>query len=99
MDLADHDCLTFRAHPGSNLWTFRGRKGTSEIRVSGSLFADNGEALCAAAVAGLGLILVPKWLVGIEIRAGRLREVLPEFEAVPEASPLYAVYPHQRHLP
>lgn len=98
-DLADHNCLTFRSHPGSNLWSFRGPKGTSKVRVSGGLFADNGEALCAAAVAGLGLILVPNWLVGIEIRQGRLRQVLGKFQVVPEASPLYAVYPHQRHLP
>ena len=98
-DLADHNCLTFRSHPGSNLWSFRGPKGTSKVRVSGGLFADNGEALCAAAVAGLGLILVPNWLVGIEIRRGRLRQVLGKFQVVPEASPLYAVYPHQRHLP
>ena len=98
-DLADHNCLTFRSHPGSNLWNFRGPKGTSKVRVSGGLFADNGEALCAAAVAGLGLILVPNWLVGVEIRRGRLRQVLGKFQVVPEASPLYAVYPHQRHLP
>ncbi len=98
-DLADHNCLTFRSHPGSNLWSFRGPKGASKVRVSGGLFADNGEALCAAAVAGLGLILVPNWLVGIEIRRGRLRQVLGKFQVVPEASPLYAVYPHQRHLP
>jgi DNA-binding transcriptional LysR family regulator len=97
--LANHNCLTFRSHPGSNVWKFRGPDRASEVRVTGSFFADNGEALCAAALAGLGLILVPEWLVGIEIRNGNLREVLPEFRAVPEASPLHAVYPHQRHLP
>lgn len=98
-DLANHNCLTFRSHPGSNLWRFRGPQGASEVRVSGSLFANNGEALCAAAVAGLGLILLPEWLVGIEMRRDELREVLPEFQVVPEATPLYALYPHQRHLP
>ena len=98
-DLGDHNCLTFRSHPGSNLWKFKGPGGSSEVRVSGSLFADNGEALCAAAVAGLGLILVPEWLTGIEIKRGRLCEVLTAFRAISEATPLYAVYPHQRHLP
>ncbi len=63
---------------------------------------DKHAATCSsstAAVAGLDLILVPEWLVGSEIRKGGLREVLPEFQIVPQASPLYAVYPHQRHLP
>ena len=102
-DLADHNCLTFRSHPGSNTWAFRGAEGSAmggaEVRVSGSLFANDGEALGAAAVAGLGLVLLPEWLVGIELGDGRLREVLADYRVVPEASPLYAVYPHQRHLP
>ncbi len=98
-DLLAHNCLTFRSHPGSNPWRFRGPRGTSEVRVSGSLFVNDGDALCAAAVAGLGLILVPEWLTGIEIGRGRLREVLPEYRCVPEVTPLYAVYPHQRYLP
>ena len=98
-DLAGHSCLTFRAHPGSNLWRFRGPGGTSDVRVSGTLFANDGETLASAARAGMGLIFVPNWLVGVDLRRGRLREVLPDYRAMPEASPLYAVYPQQRHLP
>ena len=98
-DLTDHACLTFRSHPGSNEWRFRGSDGDSGVRVSGALFANDGQALAAAAVAGLGLVLLPEWLVGPELRAGHLREVLAGYKAVPAESPLYAVYPHQRHLP
>ena len=98
-DLADHNCLTFREHPGRNVWRFRGSEGRTEVRVAGSLFANSGDVLCAAAAAGLGVILVPEWLVGTEIGRGRLRELLPGYHAIPDASPLYAVYPHQRHLP
>ena len=54
---------------------------------------------CAAAAAGLGLVLVPERLVGVELAAGRLRRVLSDFEVVPAASPLTALYAHQRHLP
>lgn len=98
-DLANHNCLTFRTHPGSNVWSFRLGKGTLNVRVSGSLFADDGESLVAAAMAGLGLILLPAWLVGVELGEGRLLEVLPEFQIIPKDTPLYALYPHQRHLP
>lgn len=98
-ELAGHGCLTLRSHPGTNAWRFGGVKGPSVVRVSGSLFADDGEVLSAAAVAGLGLVLVPLWLVGHEIDRGRLREVLREFPPDPSTTPLYAVYPHQRHLP
>ena len=67
--------------------------------MTGSLFANDGAALATAAVAGMGLVLLPEWLVGPDIREGRLRAVLPDFRVVPDDSPLYAIYPHQRHLP
>ena len=98
-DLADHNCLTFRSHAGSNVWRFRGAHGTVDARVAGSLYANGSEALAAAAVGGLGIVMLPEWLVGIEIGQGRLTPLLPGWRAVPADSPLYAIYAHQRHLP
>ena len=97
-ELSEHNCLTFRSTPGKNLWRFRGAEGSVEVRVSGSLFADSGEVLSALAFADLGIVLVPNWLVGIHIREGRLRELLTDYEVLPEGTPLYAVYPRQRHI-
>ena len=116
-DLVDHNCLTFRHHPGQNIWTFegagdgtgedsadgRGIKGSNimrrhDVKVSGSLYTDNAEGLCAAALAGLGIILVPLWLVRDDIASGRLERIMTEYAIVPEATPIYAVYPQQRHL-
>lgn len=91
--LSDHACLTLRTHPGSNPWRFRKGGQVTEIRATGPFFADDGETLVAAACAGLGLILMPEWLVGLEIRSGRLEEVLSDYAAAPETTPLYAVYP------
>lgn len=98
-DLVNHNCVMFRQHPGSNVWSFRVGRSTINIRVTGNLFADSGECLVAAALAGVGIILVPVWLVGTDVKKARLLEVLPEFEVVPSDSPLYALYPHQRYLP
>ncbi len=98
-ELADHDCLTWREHPGSNLWRFEGEEGRSEVQASGSLFASNADALAAAAIGGLGLVLLPDWNVGLELRDGRLRPVLSNYRAVPAISAIYAVYPRNPHLP
>ena len=95
-DLERHNCLTFRAHPGSNSWKFNGPDKTIEVRVTGSFFATNADALSAAAVAGLGLILLPDWNIGSELAEGKLVEVLSDWQAVPQASPIFAVYPPQR---
>ena len=97
-ELEGHNCLTFRAQPGSNVWTFRGADGKFEVQASGSLFADSAAALPSAAAAGLGVILAPSWLIECDLAEGRLKEVLPDYQVVPDAMPIYAIYLQQRHL-
>ncbi|MGI9384928.1 MAG: LysR substrate-binding domain-containing protein [Methyloligellaceae bacterium] len=97
-DLADHNCLTFREHPGHNVWAFRGPEGASEVRVTGNLFSGSADALAAAAAAGLGIVLLPEWNIGTELRARRVRALLPDYRPAPATSPIYAVYPPTPHL-
>ena len=52
--------------------------------------------LSAAAVSGLGRILLPDWNIGSELAECNLVEVLSDWRAVPQASPIFAVYPQQR---
>ena len=98
-DLEQHNCVTWRDHPGHNIWTFRGPDGVSKVRVSGRFFAKSADALVAATVAGLGLSLLPDWNMGIELRQKQLCAVLTDYEASPASSPVYAVHAHQRHVP
>lgn len=98
-DLESHNCITFRDHPGHNVWKFRNKNGPIEIRVTGSFFAKSADALVAAAVAGIGLVLLPDWNMGTELRQKQLRLVLPNYDAVPDTSPVWAVHSHQRHVP
>ena len=98
-DLEQHNCITFRDHPGHNVWMFRGESGLTEVRASGSFFAKSADALATAAVAGLGLVLLPDWNIGLELRQKQLKVVLSEYDAVPKVSPIWAVHSHQRHVP
>ena len=98
-DLEQHNCITWRDHPGHNTWAFRGPDGVSKVRVSGNFFAKSADALVAASVAGLGLSLLPDWNMGTELRQQQLCAVLTDYEASPAASPIYAVHAHQRHVP
>ncbi len=90
--LTGHACLTFRDHPGTNVWRFRRSDETTEVRATGPFFSDDGESLAAAACAGLGVVLLPEWLVGPEIATGRLVEVLPADTADPATTPLFAIH-------
>ncbi|MGI9263562.1 MAG: LysR substrate-binding domain-containing protein [Gammaproteobacteria bacterium] len=98
-DLSSLDCITWRDHPGPNVWKFRGADGQQDVRVSGNFFARNADAIIAAAVAGLGFCLLPDWNLGMELRQKQLEVVLRDYDAVPKASPVWAVHTHQRHVP
>ena len=96
-DLLRHKCLEYTYQPAASAWTFEDHDGRRHpVRVSSSVRANNGRMLTALAVAGLGIVLEPDFIVAPEIRAGRLRPLLPQF--APPRTPIAAVYPSRRHL-
>lgn len=96
-DLTLHRCLVYSndLRPGS--WTLGSGAGTETVRVNGPVCADNGDVLKDAAVAGLGVTLLPSFIVGPELRAGRLVQVLKAYQ--PCNISVYAVYPSRRYVP
>ena len=96
-DLAVHRCLVYSndLRPGS--WTLSSDAGTESVRVNGPVCADNGDVLKDAAVAGLGVALLPTFIVGPELRAGRLLQVLETYR--PGDISVYAVFPSRRYVP
>lgn len=98
-DLEGRACITWRSHPGHNLWKFRNDNGLTTIRATGNFYAKNADAIAAAAVAGLGFCLLPDWNIAQEIRQKQLTRVLKGWDTVPAMSPVWAVHTHQRHVP
>lgn len=82
-DLADHECLLFALQP-TGAWYYRtaDRSGGDplEVAVRGRLRANDSEALRDAALSGLGIALLPMWLVGADIREHGLVRLLPDYE-------------------
>ncbi len=79
-----------------NRWHLTGPDGAHEVLVRGVLCSNNGEALCEAAVRGLGVALLPTFIVGRELQAGRLVSLLSAYR--PPELTLCVVYPPSRHL-
>ena len=90
-DLREHNCLAYRGP--SSVWYF---SNGEEIETSGTMCVDNGDALRQAAIAGLGVVYLPTFLVADDVRAGRLVALLGEHTR--RETGLYAVYPESRHL-
>lgn len=96
-DLARHNCFTYEYVSPRNLWRFRDASGAERsVRVGGNLHSNNGDLLAEAAARGAGVVFEPAFIVGPEVRAGRLVPLLQEFAALP--MPIYAVYPSRKHL-
>jgi DNA-binding transcriptional LysR family regulator len=64
------------------------------VEVRGPLRANNGELIREAAIAGLGIALLPDFIVSGALKSGQLVPVLEPF--LPHASALYAIYPQHR---
>lgn len=95
-DLADHSCLAF-IHGGRPAeWRFTLDGVIRTVPVHGRFCAGNAEALRDGVLAGYGIGQLATFLVGDDLRAGRLIPVLREYATVGE--PIRAVYPSPRHL-
>ena len=96
-DLARHNCFTYEYVSPRHQWRFRDRSGAERsVRVSGTLHSNNGDLLAEAAARGAGVVFEPAFIVGPDVRAGRLVPLLQEYE--PPPVPIYAVYPSRKHL-
>jgi DNA-binding transcriptional LysR family regulator len=96
-DLAAHRCIGYRYAATADEWHFSQRSGKPDVvKVNCAMHTNNGDTARAVAVAGGGVIWQPTFLIGADLRAGRLVRVLPEYD-LPDIDVL-AVYPSRRHL-
>lgn len=95
-DLKQSSCLHYGNLPTGNRWNLFGPEGESNVIVNGPYCSNNGDMLCQAAVAGLGIVLLPLFITGPDLQAGRLVRVLENYEAKPLS--LRLIYAPNRHL-
>lgn len=94
--LQHHSCLHYGQLAVNNQWTLTGPDGEHTFSVTGVLCSNNGEALKEAALRGLGIALLPTFIVGQDLQQGRLQRVLPEYQ--PAELAISLIYPVNRHL-
>lgn len=95
-DLVDACCVLNLNLVPRNRWPFHDQHGAPfSVDVHGPVEIDNGEALRAAALAGAGIIYVPRDLVEDDLRSGALTEVLADWHKI--ELPIHTLHP-TRHL-
>ena len=96
-DLGRHECLVYQRPSERDQWRFQNGRQTVTVYPQGRFRADNGEALLEAAIAGLGIAMLPTFLASRAIQAGAVVPLLTDFPT-PEAG-LHVVWPPGRHVP
>jgi DNA-binding transcriptional LysR family regulator len=96
-ELERHNCLCYSLSANQGSWAFvcpDGRKHL--VKANGNIRANSGDALRAATLSGIGVMLLPTFIVGEELNDGRLKAVLTDCQT--QEWTVYAVYPSRRHL-
>ncbi len=96
-DLAAHQTIGYAHMADSQLWHFtQGNKPVSP-HVRGRIVMNNGEAMRDMAIGGLGLAILPRFIVAQALDEGRLVQVLADVET--RALPVMAVWPPISPMP
>jgi DNA-binding transcriptional LysR family regulator len=113
-DLVDHDCLHYLRPGDTPAWTFERSdaaarspkaaappsEGRVSVAVRGVFAANNSEALREAAIAGLGIALLPDFSAQAALQSGKLQLVLPQWKPVGAfGEHLYAIRPYSPVVP
>jgi len=98
-ELINHRFIEYSNSDKLREWRYRdpaeGRERVAPTCVA--MRANNAEMLRQSALAGIGILTAPSFLIGADIGAGRLVRVLEPYEPSPERN-IYALFPHNRFL-
>lgn len=94
--LKDHSCLAYGELAGRHEWVLVGNEGEQRVTVTGAMCSNNGEVLRDAAIRGLGIVLLPQFIVQKSLEQQKLQEIVLDYQ--PQPLSLWVIYPTNRHL-
>lgn len=101
-DITGHNCLLFPLTVFQNRWIFKDQQGIlSEVPVSGRTLISNAIALQQCALAGMGLALLPLWLIQADLAKGSLVQILSQYQvtATDFETAAWLIYPSRSYVP
>ncbi|MGL4230435.1 MAG: LysR family transcriptional regulator [Casimicrobium sp.] len=95
-ELAEHDVLAYSYWSTRDEWQFEGPEGVVAVTTTPRLRTNNGDTCRIGALNHQGIILQPTFLVGEDIKSGKLIEILPQYKSI--SLDIYAVYPSRKFV-
>lgn len=97
-ELAQHRCFNFNFRRSLDEWPFRIDGQRVHLPVRGGMLTNNGETMRQLTLAGLGIGRLALFHVAHDLKAGRLVELLPEYNPG-DAEEIHAIFSKQRYMP
>jgi DNA-binding transcriptional LysR family regulator len=91
-DLMQHQCLTYTYADGTSSWRLKDHT----LNVTGPVHSNNGDILRQMALKSLGIVILPSFIVGPDVKRGHLVSILDDH--VPQGVTINAVYPPGRFV-
>jgi DNA-binding transcriptional LysR family regulator len=95
--LLGHPCLSLPAEYWGDERVFTGPDGEVRVRPQNVIIANNTEMLRQFALLGMGIAILPSYLIGSDMTRGKLVRLLSDFQ-LPQIE-INVAYPSRRHLP
>ncbi|HHJ35797.1 MAG TPA: LysR family transcriptional regulator [Gammaproteobacteria bacterium] len=97
----NHNCLLFPRSGYNSNWLFKKQKNTQEISISGKYLITQSSAIKQCTLSGMGLSLLPDWLIQPEIDKGQLVKLFDEFQvtATDYKGAVWMLYPSREYVP
>lgn len=101
-DLKEHNCLLFPLSSYRTRWRFRdAKKRVTEVPIGGKTVISSATALRECALQGMGVALLPHWIVEDDLKKGTLVDLFPQLQptATDFETAAWLVYPSRQYVP
>lgn len=96
-DLKQHNCLVYSRMKDINVWSFTKQNQKHAVAVNGNFQSDNGDVLLEVALTGMGIVILPIWMVEHHLKEGQLTQLMNDYTG--QNLPFNAVYLQSRYTP
>jgi len=99
--LSEHDCLIFPRGGHNSSWFFKRNQKIQEVSIKGRHLMTQSAATKQCTLAGMGISLLPDWLVKTEIEQGQLVKLFNDYQvtATDYKAAVWLLYPSRQYLP
>lgn len=99
-ELESHECVRFSYGNGRQYWNFQKKTRKIQVEIKGRLLANSLDTLHEAVRKGVGIALLPEWLISDEISAGTMIRLFDDWKISPQAEEayVYAAYLQNRRF-